>query len=249
MEPLIVGLRYAHIVIGFVGLAAYWIPVLTKKGGVQHVRFGKVFALCGYIVATTAIMTTTLRFSRALWEGVSIRDNVEGLGFLLFLFYLGWVTLGLVHHAVRTIRTRRDPDSIATPFHIALGVIPAVGSVLVIAWALAFWSPVSIILLALSPVGFLTGKQILEYVFRRPPEKMAWFYAHMNAMLGAGIAFHTAFLVFGSRIVLDLTILGDFNWVPWILPGVIGTIAGAVWEKRYRRKFGDLPAAAATSRA
>ena len=108
------------------------------------------------------------------------------------------------------MRTRRDPDAIRTPFHIALGILPAIGSV-VVAWALPLWSGVSIIMLVLSPAGLLTSLQILRYLYRRPTERTAWFYAHMGSMLGAGSAFHTAFLVFGSRSLFDLSILGQFN--------------------------------------
>ena len=77
-------------------------------------------------------------------------------------------------------------------------------------------------------------------MYRRPAERRAWFYAHMKSMLGAGIAFHTAFLVFGSRAVLDLSVLGAFNWVPWVLPALIGVTGHRLWERQYRRKFGDL---------
>ena len=35
-------LRYGHIVAGFAGLAAFWVPVFSKKGGARHVRFGTV---------------------------------------------------------------------------------------------------------------------------------------------------------------------------------------------------------------
>ena len=173
-------------------------------------------------------------------DGASIRENSESFGFLIFLFYLGSATLALTRHAIQTIRTKRDPDSIRTPLHIFVGALPAVGSVLVVAWALIFWSQLSIVMLALSPVGVLTSVDIFTYMYRRPPEKRAWFYAHMGAMLGAGIAFHTAFLVFGSRFVIDYSLLGSFNWVPWVLPAIIGIVGGGYWERQYRRKFGDI---------
>lgn len=240
MDVLIQGLRWSHIALGFVGLAAFWVPVVSKKGGERHKAFGKVFALCAYVVAVTAMLTPPLRIGRALADGASVSENSESFGFLIFLFYLGSATLALTRHAVKTIRTKRDPDSIRTAGHILIGVLPTVGSVLVVAWALIFWSPLSIIMLALSPVGVLTSADIFKYMYRRPPEKRAWFYAHMGAMLGAGIAFHTAFLVFGSRVIIDLSVLGSFNWVPWVLPALIGTVGGGYWERQYRRKFGDV---------
>ena len=170
-----------------------------------------VFALSAYVVAGTAMLTPQLHIGQALASGASLTDDPETFGFLLFLFYLGTVTLALTRHAVQTIRTRRDPDSIRTPGHVVIGVIPALGSLCVVIWAIAFWSDISIVMLALSPIGFFVAHDVLTYVYRRSPEARAWFYAHMGAMLGAGIAFHTAFLVFGSRIVISLDVFGPFN--------------------------------------
>ena len=249
MEALIGGIRWMHIALGFVGLAAWWVPILSKKGGERHKTFGKIFALCAYVVAGSAMLTPPLRIGGALAGGASLTDDPQSFGFLIFLFYLGSVTFALTRHAVRTIRTKRDPDSIRTPAHLVVGIVPSLGSLVVVAWALAFWSSLSIIMLALSPVGILVTVDMLKYMYRRPAGKRVWFYAHMGAMLGAGIAFHTAFLVFGSRIVIDLSILGSFNWVPWILPGLIGGVGGRYWETLYRRKFGDLAEADAPAQA
>ena len=240
MDAVIGGIRWVHIVLGFAGLAAWWVPVLTKKGGERHKLFGKIFAFCAYFVAGSAMVTPPIRIGRALSSGASVTENPEGFGFLIFLFYLGVVTFALTRHAVQTVRTRRDPDSIRTPFHMAVGIAPIVGSVVVVASALLLWSSISIIMLLLSPLGLIVSADILKYMYRRETAPRAWFYAHMGAMLGAGIAFHTAFLVFGSRIFVSLDVLGPLNWVPWVLPGTIGGLGGRYWEKQYRRKFGDL---------
>ena len=244
MDAVIGGIRWVHIVLGFVGLVAWWVPVLTKKGGERHKLFGKIFAFCAYFVAGSAMLTPPIRIGRALADGASITENPEGFGFLIFLAYLGLVTFALTRHAVQTVRTRRDPDSIRTPFHIALGIAPTAGSVVVVASALLLWSSISIIMLLLSPLGLFISADILKYIYRRETARRAWFYAHMGAMLGAGIAFHTAFLVFGSRLFVSPDILGPLNWLPWVLPGMIGGMIGGFggryWEKQYRQKFGDL---------
>lgn len=41
MLNIVVG---AHVIAGFVGLGAFWIPVFARKGGVSHKRFGGVYA-------------------------------------------------------------------------------------------------------------------------------------------------------------------------------------------------------------
>ena len=173
-----------------------------------------------------------------------VQDNVETFGLQVLLAYLGLLTLAVTHFAVQTVRTRHDPSAIGTPMLLALTGGMVAGSVVSILYALLLWSSLSIILLALGPIGLIVGRNVLRYVYRRPPEKMAWWYAHMGAMFGAGIAFHSAFLVFGSRAVLDLSVLGPFNWVPWVAPGIIGVVGGRYWKNFYRRRFGDLKARA-----
>ncbi|MCE2540754.1 MAG: DUF2306 domain-containing protein, partial [Acidobacteria bacterium] len=63
-------------------------------------------------------------------------------------------------------------------------------------------------------------------------------------MLGGGIAFHTAFIVFGAQRVWAYELAGPLAIVPWILPTVVGIPAIVVWTRYYRRKFGPAPAAA-----
>ena len=241
MEPFLEANRFFHIVFAIIGLAAWWVPILTKKGGEQHRRFGKVFALCAYIVGITAVVGATARLVDSLWRGAVLQDNVEAFGLLVFLAYLGLLTLAVTHFAVQTVRTRHDPAAIATPLLVGLTGAMVAGSVVSLLYALLLWSSVSIVLLALGPIGLIVGRNVFRYIYRPSPEKMGWWYAHMGAMFGAGIAFHTAFLVFGSREVFDLSILGPFNWVPWVAPGIIGVVGGEYWKNLYRRRFGDLP--------
>ena len=45
MPPIYRALILIHVSAGFIGLAAFWVPVLTPKGGRVHVRAGWVFAI------------------------------------------------------------------------------------------------------------------------------------------------------------------------------------------------------------
>ena len=242
MEQLIAINRSVHIAVGFAGLVAWWVPILTTKGGQVHRKFGTAFLAAAYVVGATALVSPVLHMASARRSGIPWPDLLSGSGFLILLAYLGLFTFNVAHYGVRVLRTRRQPETLATPFLHALSILLMAGSAVVALHGLAFWQPTSIILLLLSPIGVLQGIEQRRYMRQRPALQKPWFYAHMDAMLGAGIAFHTAFLVFGSRVVFDLTILGPFNWVPWVLPAVIGGTLGGRWKKSYMRKFGDLPA-------
>lgn len=104
---------------------------------------------------------------------------------------------------------------------------------------MVFWSEGSITLLVLSAVGVLTGRGILQYGVKPPAFPRAWFYEHMGAMIAAGVAFHTAFAVFGFNRLLGIQPGGALGIVPWILPAAVGITGQALPVRRYRKQYGD----------
>lgn len=103
--------------------------------------------------------------------------------------------------------------------------------------ALAVWSDSSPILLGLSPVGVLTGANMLRQMRGGGAQPMSWFYSHMGSMLGGGIAFHTAFAVFGVQSLVSYELPGPLAILPWLLPTIVGVPAIIAWRRRYQRRF------------
>ena len=237
MDSLLTFVRTFHIAFAFAGLAAFWVPALARKGGPSHVRFGKVFAFCTYCVAGSAVLMAVLHSIDLALSGVELRSEPEAYGLMLFLVYLAIVTLASVRQAIRVVDTSDDHARLRTPFHRALAAGSIVGSLSVIVFALVFWSSLSVLFLLLSPIGFGVGSGILRYMRRPPAHPRAWFFEHMGSMLGAGIAYHTAFAVFGVGRLFGLDPEGTWGIVPWILPAAIGVPASVIWDRYYRRKF------------
>lgn len=231
--------RWTHVLFGFVGLVAFWFPIVARKGGTVHVRAGKVFLYCVYVVAGTAVLSSVLITVGYLERGITPAGRPGSFGFPIFLSYLALVTFASARHAKRIIETKRDPSAIRTPAHLALAALSIAASVGIALYAVAFWSGVSVIFLALSVVGVLVGRGILRYGRTPPAFPRAWFYEHMDAMIGAGIAFHTAFAVFGSNRLLGIQPSGVWGIVPWILPAVIGIVGQSLLARRYRKQYGD----------
>ncbi|MEM8882680.1 MAG: hypothetical protein AAGD14_01265 [Planctomycetota bacterium] len=224
-------LLLAHIVLGGAGLIAYWIPVFAKKGGPLHVRVGRWFVWCGYGVVATAVAICVLR----LWGDPTEREKTIAA----FLGYLALATLGFLRQAVLVVRTRRAPETLTKDrVHQALGVACLLASAGMVAGGFFGAPPARVLLLAMSPIGVIAGVSILR--FRRAPQKtrMAWWYEHVSAIGGAGIAFHTAFLVFGGSSFFRLP--GALQVVPWIAPTIVGTPAIVLTVRHYRHKFGEL---------
>ena len=227
----------AHVATGFVGLAAFWIPVFARKGGRVHVQAGRVYAYCAYVVTVSAVTASVGRIAALLAQGLGPADRPETYGFALFLGYLGVVTFATVRHAIRVVETRKSPERLRTPLHEALAWASIAGSAAVVAFALAVRSDASPILLGLSPVGLVTGSGMLRLMRRPGARRMGWFYSHLGSMLGGGIAFHTAFAVFGAQRLWAYDLAGPLAVVPWLLPTALGIPAIIIWTRYYRRKF------------
>ena len=227
----------AHVATGFVGLAAFWIPVFARKGGRTHVRAGRVYVYCAYVVTLSAVTAAASRMVSYQLQGIRLADQPDLYGMSLFLGYLGLVTFATVRQGIRVLATRRAPETLRTPGHEALTWASMASSVALIVFALAAWSDVSPILLGLSPIGLFTGRNMLRLMRNPRARHMGWFYSHLGSMLGGGIAFHTAFVVFGIQRLWTYELAGPLAVVPWILPTVVGLPAIAIWTRHYRRKF------------
>ena len=240
MELLREILRWVHVVLGFTGLIAFWFPVFARKGGALHRRVGKVFVWCGYGVTGSALVACALLTWTIVGSG-GAEHNRMGLAAVVLLANLAVVTFVTLRHSLRVLEAKRDPTLLDTPLDRGLASAAIAASLGVIAFALIQPTGNSILLLAMSPIGISVGWGVLRYVRGADTSRRAWFYAHMGATLGAGIAFHTAFAVFGASRLFDLQPSGLTGMLPWILPAAIGIPAGGLWERHYRRKFGDLP--------
>ncbi|MCE2421953.1 MAG: hypothetical protein J4G03_01330 [Gemmatimonadetes bacterium] len=230
-------LLLVHVAAGFVGLAAFWFPVFARKGGRVHVVVGRAYAWCAYVVTLSAIIAAPSRIVSYRYMGISVAEQPERYAFAVLLGYLGVVTFVMVRQGLRVLATRRAPEKLRTPAHEALAWASMAGSIFVVGFGLAVWSDVSPILLGMSPIGLFTGRRMLRLMRDPRGERMGWFYSHLASMLGGGIAFHTAFIVFGAQRLWAYEIEGALAIVPWILPTVFGVPAIVLWTRRYRRKF------------
>lgn len=238
------GARFIHVIFGFAGLAAFWVPILAKKGAATHVRFGKIFVWSAYVVLAGAAIALANRFLSLALEGVGPSDNPGLYAFMIFLAYLTLVTFVTVRHGMVVLRHKRDPAAVRTTLNVMLAYAAIAASTGLVLYAIIASPPNIVVLLALSPIGFGVGTSNLRYMRNPPASPRAWMYEHLGAMLGAGIAFHTAFAVFGSAQLFDIGLSGGLAVVPWVAPAAIGIPASIVWTRYYRRKFGELGAPA-----
>jgi hypothetical protein len=233
------GARYIHVFFGALGLVAFWVPVFARKGATNHVRFGKIFVWSAYIVLGAAAIALTSRTSGLIGDGFGPSDKPVLFALIVFLAYLTYVTFVIVRHGVAVLRNKRDPMALRTNINVVLAFGSIAASVSIVVYAVILSPPNMILLFALSPIGISTGYGILRYIRGGVPSKKAWMYEHLGAMLGAGIAFHTAFAVFGSVRLFDIGLSGWVAVIPWIAPTIIGLPAITIWTRHYRNKFAE----------
>jgi hypothetical protein len=231
--------RYLHISFGFAGLAAFWFPIFAKKGGRLHVTAGKVFKWCAYGVLGAAAIALSVRVTALTLDGTTPFTDPGPYGFLIFLGYLTIVTFVTLRHGITVLHSKRNHAAMRHPLNYVMAWTAIASSVAIVSYALLIKPDTMIILLALSPIGFLGGRGILQFLDKEPTTPRWWFYEHMGAMLGAGIAFHTAFFVFGSIRLFDVGLSGWVAALPWIAPTAIGVPASIIWANYYRRRFGE----------
>lgn len=237
MAHVLQAFLWVHVAAGFVGLVAFWLPILSRKGGSTHVRFGKVFYWSAYAVTLTAMAVAIGRGLSYWLRDLSVAEAADDYAFAALLGYLGLVTFAIVRHGRRVVTTRRAPDALREPLGYALAWASIAGSLAAVWMAVVVWTPsVSPILLGLSPIGLITGRLALR-TLRDPTTERAWFFSHLGSMIGGGIAFHTAFAVFGAQSLFDYPFDGPFAIVVWLAPTLVGVPAILIWTAHYRRKF------------
>lgn len=253
-ELLYVWLRRSHIFVGIIGLVAFWIPMIAKKGGRVHIVAGHAFEWCGYYAATTALfacaryLLTPRHFAFVDRPSASIEElaRVQFVQFFLTLLaVLAILFLALLRNGMRVIRTRKEPaavyQNLEARFWLYFQPIACLALIAYAAYRLingghaVHWVSIALGLISLSEF-----RKELRF-FRNPREhKMSWWYRHMECMLGCGIAFHTAGLVFSTRWLATNTgyqLPGIWQFVPWIVPAMIGVPFTHWYLGQYKKKF------------
>src|SRR5918994_2805076 len=107
MSKIYFAVLLMHITAGLIGLAAFWLPAILRKGGKAHVQFGRVFfwATCG--VAASGLVMALLIMANPLAikpparpvspeRAAALAWNIRMMA--VFLMYLVIITFTPVYH-------------------------------------------------------------------------------------------------------------------------------------------------------
>jgi hypothetical protein len=224
LAHLFTAARILHIAAGAVALATFWLPLVSKKGGVTHRRAGWLYVGASAVIAVTGVVSVV---SCVAWLTDARPDNDA---FAVFLLYVAVLAASSADNGIRALRAK----SRATPRRALRDL--ALPSLLVAGGgALAVFGATrsAVLFVVFAILGAILGVTQLRFALRAPKTNKEWFFQHMSGMGASCITTITAFLVVNaSRFGL-----GAGNLFVWVAPGVVLGTGLTLWQRFYRRRF------------
>ncbi len=209
-----------HIVTGAVGAIAFWVPVIGRKGGVDHRRWGRVFTIALLITGGFAVAMSLMTLAAPMATHPHLADRfdatfVRGI-FGWMMLHNGILTVNLCWYGWLCVRNRRDHAANLEWRNLALQPLLAAAAIACAADGLLTGQP---LLLALPVIGLATVGTNLWFLYKPRRGPLDWQKEHLKALVGAGISVYTAFMAFGSVRIMPALAL---NPAMWALPCAIG---------------------------
>lgn len=204
-----------HIAGGTAALVSGLVAMLTQKGGRAHRRAGIV-----YFAGMSAVFVSAVILSIA-------RNNIFLLLVGFFSYYLTVRGYRILY--LKNLSAGQKPTTVDW-------LITGVASLFIltlVGWGvtlLTVGERMGIVALVFGGIGATFVRKDIVQFFRRPQEKMHWWYGHISSMGGSYISAVTAFIVVNIR-------LAEFQWVLWIVPSIVGTVLITRTVRFYQAKF------------
>lgn len=234
----------AHIVVGAVGLIAFWIPVIGRKGGVNHRKWGKIFCQSMLGVGTLAIgiSGTTLLDPVGTHAHMTFDPAFIAGVFGWMMLYLAILTINLTWYGMCCVENKRDHSANRAWHNVVLQIILLAAAMNCLIRGVMLGEP---LMIGISTIGFATVFTNCWFMFSKSPGRDAWLRQHLKGLVGAGISVYTAFFAFGAvRIAPELAL----SPVLWAAPCIVGLgiIFYHWWDiwRRSRPRLGQLNPAA-----
>jgi uncharacterized membrane protein len=206
-----------HITAGAGAFLLAPLALVTAKGGKAHRTWGAIYFWCMTVVAITALVM-------ALYLPILFLALVA-----VFSFYSAFVA-----YRVLGQKAAWKGEAVVRPLDWIAAVICFVSSA-----ALALLGVIRpelvqhlrIPSIVFGAIGMRIAAKAMWNFTHPPKEKMFWWYAHLQGMIGSYIAAWTAFCV----VTLGPLVHGA--WWLWVLPTAIGVPSIIATTAYYKRKF------------
>ena len=234
---------YAHIIAGSIAMIVFWLPMIAKKGDKNHKKYGKIFVQGMYFVSVSGFLMTSL----VLIDPIGVRVPERNLGmeeaynlayqnrvFAAFLFMLSILVFSSVRQSIMVLRAKANRELLRTPLHTGMFVFMGLVGLIV---ALIGFKEEILLLQIFSALVVFSSVTGLHYNYKKTVKQREWLIAHLGNIMGAGIGAYTAFFAFGGSRLFSEFLTGSLQVIPWVIPGVIGSIAISTLSKKYREQY------------
>lgn len=207
-----------HIAGGVIALLTGLVSIFSVKGSSTHRLAGKI-----YFVGMTAV------FIGAVFTAIGHHKD--------FLLMVGFFSYYLTVRGYRVLFLKKLPEGQkAKSIDWVIVIISATFIFTLLGWgfwALSLGEGIGIAALLFGILGSNFLLRDIKNFVRPPKEKMHWWYSHIGSMGGSYISAVTAFVVVNIE-------LPQYQWVLWVLPGILGGILITRTIRIYKVKFSDV---------
>jgi hypothetical protein len=229
-----------HVITGAVGLTAFWGPIVTRKGAMNHRKWGRAacYGFVGAGVLAIIMALLSLYGPELRHPEVSDRALYEGL-FGWMMLYLGVLTIGFVDYGLAVVRHNRNRRALRSLRYQSVIAAVVVSGAWCGIYGLKVGHPL-MVLLAFIGIAAMVIQQV--YIWRpAEPLRTTYIGEHFRALIGMGISAYTAFLSVGLiRYVPEHV----FNPAVWAGPSVIGVSLILYFTVKGKRASAAKPSAA-----
>lgn len=212
-----------HIVAGGVGLIAFWVPVIAKKGGDIHRRAGRVFTWALLLAGSAAVGISICTLVDPMGTHPQLQSHAVFGDPQMVSAIFGWMMLGLAiltlnlaWHGWLCVLRRRDRIATREWRNLALQAATFVAATNCAWQGYVIGQP---LMLGMSFIGWATVATNLFYLYRPRVGPLDWLKEHVKALVGAGISVYTAFFAFGAVRTFPALALHP---ILWAIPLTVG---------------------------
>jgi len=215
-------LLIAHVALGFLSLILFWIPMIAKKGSALHVRTGHWYAKVMYAVGFSALILSLMLMSDPIGfkfpersfnveQTISLSAELRDTG--LFLFAISILVLVGIRHGLQSVRAKNNQALMRRADSLAINIL-LLGSGVWLAISAVGGSPQAVLFYIFAGLCSVTAVNNLRFCMKRKVTRGEQIIAHIGGIIGAGIASHTAFFVFGASRFFAEYLTGYATIVP-----------------------------------
>ncbi len=213
-----------HVAAGLISLIPFWVPVVARKGGVNHRKIGIVYVkLMWLVVISAACMSLLNLFSGRIVQAI-------------FLGFLSLLTAKPLWLGIAVLKQKRNPAPGFQRAGLILNGLLLVCGLAMIAYGLSLLGEtVALLMIAFGGLGMLGLPEIIA-AFKPQERTESWLRGHIGDMIVSGIAAYTAFFAFGAGQYMATLFSGTWATIPWLAPTAIGSLGIVYARSRFIRK-------------